>query len=138
MPARTRRLRIKTAGDGEVADLTGEMEAALSSSGIKDGVATVFVPGSTAAVTTVEFEPGLVQDLKEFFDRIVPKGQRYAHNRGGETNGHAHVRASLVGPSVSVPVIEGRLALGTWQQVILIDFDDRPRQRDVVVQITGD
>jgi secondary thiamine-phosphate synthase enzyme len=131
-------LKRKTQGNCDIADLTEELEAAVAASGIRDGIASVFVVGSTAAVTTVEYERGLVRDLKDFFERVVPESHRYAHNHGGESNGHAHVRASLVGPSISVPLVDGRLALGTWQQVVLIDFDDRPRQREVIVQVVGD
>lgn len=131
-------LRLKTQGRCDIVDLTEELEGAIAASGLKDGVATVFVVGSTAAVTTVEYERGLLKDLKDFFERVAPENHPYAHNHGGESNGHAHVRASLVGPSVSVPLADGRLALGTWQQVVLIDFDDRPRQREVLVQVVGD
>jgi secondary thiamine-phosphate synthase enzyme len=132
------RIKVKTKGDGDTVDLTGEVRSALEHSGIRDGVAVVFVPGSTAAITTVEFERGLLQDLKDAFERLVPAGHPYAHNHGGDSNGHAHVRASIVGPSASIPVEEGKLTLGTWQQIVLIDFDDRPRAREVVVQILGD
>lgn len=138
MTTHTRRLTLASRGDGDVSDLTGEVEAAAKESGVGTGLACVFVPGSTAAVTTVEYEPGLVADLKEAFDRLVPEGSRYAHNRDGETNGHAHVRASIVGPSVAIPIVDGRLALGTWQQVVLVDFDDRPRSREVIVQVVGE
>lgn len=138
MAVRTHRLKLKTQGNTHVADLTEELEAAVASSGIRDGVAAVFVSGSTAAVTTVEYERGLLEDLKDFFERVAPQDAPYAHNHGGESNGHAHVRASLVGPSLSVPLVGGRLALGTWQQVVLVDFDDRPRTREVLVQVVGD
>jgi secondary thiamine-phosphate synthase enzyme len=97
----------------------------------------VFVPGSTASITTIEHEPGMVSDLKSVMERLVPQDARYAHNHGGESNGHAHVRAAIVGPSVTIPIVDGRLALGTWQQIVLVDFDDRPRSRRVLVQVIG-
>jgi secondary thiamine-phosphate synthase enzyme len=138
MTVHTDRLRIKTAGDGDIIDLTPEIEGALQASGIRDGTVTVFVPGSTASITTVEYEPGLVDDLKRAFERLVPQGDRYSHNHGGDSNGHAHVRASIVGPGIAVPAEGGSLMLGTWQQIVLIDFDDRARSREVVVQVTGE
>lgn len=131
-------LRLKTKGNTDIVDVTEELAAAVASSGIRAGVATVFVAGSTAALTTVEYESGLLRDLKAFFERIAPQDARYAHNHGGDSNGHAHVRASLVGPSVAIPISGGKPALGTWQQVVLVDFDDRPRSREVLVQIVGD
>lgn len=110
----------------------------MAESGVVAGTATVFVVGSTAAVTTVEYEPGLVGDLKDALERLVPRDHAYAHNRGGDDNGHAHVRASVVGPSVSIPVLSGALATGTWQQVVLLDFDTRPRSREVIIQVVGE
>lgn len=138
MPVHTQRLTLNTNGDCDVVDLTGRLRDAVKASGVREGVATVFVPGSTAAVTTIEHEPGLVADLRSAFDRLVPADLPYAHNRGGESNGHSHVRAALVGPSVSVPILAGRPALGTWQQLVLIDFDDRARSREVIVQVVGE
>lgn len=138
MTVRTERLHLETRGDGDVVDLTKDVRTAVASSGVREGTAVVFVPGSTAGITTVEYEPGLAKDLRAAFERLVPQGDRYAHNRGGETNGHAHVRASIVGPSVAVPVTGGALVLGTWQQIVLVDFDDRPRAREVVVQTAGE
>ena len=108
----------------------------MAQSGVEAGAVTVFVPGSTAAVTTMEHEPGGVQDLRAALERLVPSEGDYAHNRmNADTNAHAHIRAAIVGPSETVPVRDGRLALGTWQQIVLVDFDDRPRQRTVVVQV---
>jgi secondary thiamine-phosphate synthase enzyme len=131
-------LRFSTEGDGDVIDLTEGVQRAVDSSGVEEGVATVFVPGSTAAVTAMEFEPGGVQDLREALDRLVPAQGDYAHNRlNADTNSHAHIKAAIVGPSESVPVRGGRLELGTWQQLVLVDFDDRPRQRTVAVQVLG-
>lgn len=138
MATHTERIRVETRGDGDLIDLTGKVRTAVAASGISDGTATVFVPGSTAGVSTIEFEPGLLADTREAFNRLAPHDQRYAHNHGGESNGHAHVRATLLGPSLTVPLVEGRLTLGTWQQIVLVDFDDRPRAREVVVQVTGD
>ena len=134
----THRITLSTRGDNDVHDLTDEVEAVSTQSGVRNGIVTVFVPGSTAGVTAIEYEPGMIKDLQEFLDRTAPAGARYNHNHGGESNGHAHVRAAFVGPSLTVPLIEGRLGLGTWQQIVLVDFDDRPRRRDVTVQVVGE
>jgi secondary thiamine-phosphate synthase enzyme len=132
----TGQLRFSTAGDGDVIDLTDGVQSVLDSSGVANGMVSVFVPGSTAAVTAMEFEPGGVQDLRAALDRLIPAEGRYEHNRlNNDTNSHAHIRAAIVGPSETLPVRDGRLDLGTWQQVVLVDFDDRPRQRTVVVQV---
>jgi secondary thiamine-phosphate synthase enzyme len=136
LPIHTGHLRFRTEGDGDVIDLTEGVESVLGQSGIEDGMVSVFVPGSTAAVTLMEYEPGGVHDLREALDRLVPREGRYEHNRlNADTNSHAHIRAALVGPSETVPVSGGRLQTGTWQQVVLVDFDDRPREREVVVQV---
>ncbi len=135
----TRRLRLATQGNNDVVNINGAVEAEVASSGVRDGVATVFVVGSTAGITTVEYEPGLVADLKDAFNRLAPASNGYRHNlTEGDDNGHSHVRAALLGPSVTVPFERGRLALGTWQQLVLVDFDVRPRRREVVVQIMGE
>lgn len=127
-----------TQGSGDAVDITDHVQRTVDEAGIADGQATVFVRGSTAAITTMEYEPGGVQDLKAMLDRLIPVHGDYEHNRlNHDTNSHAHQRASVIGPSLSVPVIGGRLALGTWQQVVLLDFDDRPRERIVVVQVLG-
>lgn len=129
-------LRLETAGDGQVVDLTEGVRSVVRTSGVAHGVAVVFARGSTVAVTTMEYEPGGVADLTELLDRLIPHAGDYEHNRrNADTNAHAHLRAAVIGPSESVPVVDGALALGTWQQVVLIDFDDRPRQREVVVQL---
>ena len=134
----TDEVKVKTKGDAEVVDITGKVAAVVEKHGIVEGSALVFVVGSTAALTTVEFEPGLVRDLPELFERLAPKGARYHHeDTWHDGNGHSHVRASLLGPSLVVPIVEGALRLGTWQQIVLVDFDNRPRQREVVVQLTG-
>jgi secondary thiamine-phosphate synthase enzyme len=132
----TGQLRFSTEGDGDVIDLTDGVQSVVRSSAVESGIATVFVPGSTAAVTAMEHEPGGVHDLRAALDRLIPAEGDYAHNRlNHDTNSHAHIRAAIVGPSETVPVRDGRLALGTWQQLVLVDFDDRPRQRTVIVQV---
>ena len=136
MPTTTRHLELSTRGHGHTLDLTGEVRRVLAEAGAREGTATVFARGSTAAVTTIEFEPGAVEDMGALLERLVPERGDYEHNRRNlDSNAYAHLRAALVGPSVSVPVEAGRLALGTWQQIVLLDFDDRPRERTVVVQI---
>lgn len=129
-------LRFSTEGDGDAIDITAGVQSVVAQAGVESGIASVFVPGSTAAVTTMEHEPGGVHDLRATLDRLVPRDRPYEHNRlNNDTNSHAHIRAAIVGPSETVPVRDGRLELGTWQQVVLVDFDDRPRQRTVVVQV---
>jgi len=129
-------LNVSTRGDADVIDITGEAQRIVSGASVGDGIATAFVRGSTAAVTTMEFEPGGVADLRALLDRLIPVEGDYEHNRlNRDTNSHAHQRASLIGASEQVPVSDGRLALGTWQQLVLIDFDDRPRDRTVIVQV---
>jgi secondary thiamine-phosphate synthase enzyme len=136
VPAHSGQLRFSTEGDGDVIDLTQGVQSVVESSGVRDGIVSVFVPGSTAAVTAMEFEPGGVRDLREALERLVPADLDYEHNRlNHDTNSHAHIRAAIVGPSETFPLRDGRLALGTWQQIVLVDFDDRPRQRTVVVQV---
>jgi secondary thiamine-phosphate synthase enzyme len=136
---KTARLSISTRGNGEILDVTGEVSKAVRGSGIGEGIAAVFVTGSTAALTTLEFEPGLVHDLKAAFERLYPRELEYRHHeRWGDDNGHSHVRASALGPSLVVPVSGGELTLGTWQQIVLVDFDTRPRSREFVVQTIGD
>jgi secondary thiamine-phosphate synthase enzyme len=129
-------LRFSTEGDGDVVDLTEGVQSVVSQAGVETGVVSLFVPGSTAAVTAMEYESGGIHDLRATLDRLVPREGDYEHNRlNADTNSHAHIRAAIVGPSETVPVREGRLAMGTWQQLVLVDFDDRPRQRTVVVQV---
>jgi secondary thiamine-phosphate synthase enzyme len=131
-------LRFSTEGDGDVIDITAGVRSVVAQAGVQSGIASVFVPGSTAAVTTMEHEPGGVHDLRQALERLVPREGPYEHNRlNNDTNSHAHIRAAIVGPSETLPVRDGRLELGTWQQVVLVDFDDRPRQRTVVVQVLG-
>ena len=139
MPIETKKISLSTAGDCDVKDLTDSVRAAVSESSINSGVVTVFVPGSTAGVTTIEFESGAISDLKRTFSKLIPEDIPYAHNeRWGDGNGHSHIRASILGPSISVPFSSSDLITGTWQQIILVDFDNRPRQREVVLQIVGE
>jgi secondary thiamine-phosphate synthase enzyme len=134
----TDRLEVSTRGEAEVLDLTDRVASKVAEHGLREGQAFIFVPGSTASLTTVEYEPGLVRDLPEFFERIAPRDHPYHHEQTWhDGNGHSHVRASLLGPSLTVPVQEGQLLLGTWQQVVLIDFDNRPRRRKLVIQLSG-
>ena len=130
---------LKTKGQDDCVDITDAIQQAVSRAKIRQGLATVFVTGSTAGVTTIEYEPGLVRDLKEAVRRLFPEDLRYAHHEsGGDENGFSHLRASFIGPSLTVPVAEGRLQLGTWQQIVLIDFDVRPRSRTFVIQLVGE
>lgn len=136
MPVHAEEVQLRTRGDADVIDLTGGVADAVVAAGIEAGTALAFVRGSTAAITTMELEPGGVHDLQALLDRLIPATGDYEHNRlNADTNSHAHQRASIVGPSEAVPVSGGRLALGTWQQLVLIDFDDRPRERTVLVQV---
>jgi len=135
----TQHIQLQTHGNTEIHDITDQVAGAVSASGLNDGIVTVFVQGSTGAVSTVEYEPGLVTDLQRFFERTAPQNIDYDHNRRWhDGNGHSHVRATLLGPSLTVPFTQGRLTLGTWQQIILVDFDVRPRSRTLVVQILGE
>jgi secondary thiamine-phosphate synthase enzyme len=131
-------LRLETSGEAHVIDLTEGVEAVVRQSGVAAGVVSVFVTGSTAAVTTMEYEPGGVADLRALVERLVPREGSYQHNvLNGDDNAHAHLRASVIGPSETVPLVAGRLVLGTWQQIVLVDFDDRPRRREVHVQVVS-
>jgi secondary thiamine-phosphate synthase enzyme len=130
------RLRMDTPGNGHIVDLTDGVVRVVSSSGVERGLVTIFATGSTVAVTTMEYEPGGVLDLQQLLDRLIPGRPDYEHNvRNHDTNAHAHLRAAVIGPSETIPLVEGQLALGTWQQIVLLDFDDRPRRRTVTVQI---
>jgi secondary thiamine-phosphate synthase enzyme len=129
-------LRLQTPGDGEVVDISEGVAHIVAASGADRAVVTVFAVGSTAAVTTMEYEPGGVRDLQALLDRLIPAEGEYEHNQlNHDSNSHAHQRASLIGPSETIPVVDGRLMLGTWQQIVLLDFDDRPRERTVSVQV---
>jgi secondary thiamine-phosphate synthase enzyme len=134
----TSTLSFSTSGDTDIIDMTRQVSEKVVTSGIEEGYVLLFVPGSTASITTIEYERGAVSDLKEAIERLAPEDKYYRHNeRWGDGNGHAHVRASLLGPSLTIPVINGRLALGTWQQVVFIDFDNHPRERRVILQLAG-
>ena len=131
-------LSLKTSGDTDVIDITSQVIRKVTESGIIEGQVLLFVPGSTASITTIEYESGVVQDLKEAVERVAPEGIFYRHDaRWGDGNGYAHVRAALLGPSLTVPLIDGSLVLGTWQQIVLVDFDNRPRDRKILVHISG-
>ncbi len=136
----TREIQVRTKGNCDILDVTGRAAGLVAESGVSNGTITLFNIGSTAGITTTEYEPGLVKhDIKAAFEKIAPVNCRYAHeDTWHDDNGHAHVRASLLGPSLVVPVVEGRLTLGTWQQIILVDFDTRPRTRTIVCQIIGE
>jgi secondary thiamine-phosphate synthase enzyme len=135
----TRRLEFSTRGDCDFHDLTPAVTRALEESRVRDGLVSLFTPSSTSSLTTIEFEDGALEDLRQAFQRLAPSDIPYRHNlRWGDGNGHAHVRAALLGPSLSLPVVDGQICLGTWQQIVFIDFDVRPRRRTVVVQILGE
>ncbi len=136
---KTRRIKFKTKGNCDVVNITEEVSRAIAQSDIANGIVTVFNVGSTAGVTTTEYEPGLVNyDIAAAFEKIAPEKARYEHEETWhDDNGHSHVRASLLGPSLSVPIVDGQMTLGTWQQIILVDFDTRPRTRTIICQIVG-
>ena len=135
----TKSIELSTEGFNDIIDITSQLQQIVSNSGFTEGQLMVFVPGSTAALTTVEFEPGLKKDLKEFFEEWIPMNRHYYHNdTWHDGNGYAHVRASMLKPSLNIPFTEKHLCLGTWQQVILIDFDNHQRHRNIVVQIIGE
>ena len=129
-------LRVETPGNGAVVDLTEGVRSIVARSGVQTGVAAVFAVGATVGVTTIEYEPGTVADLQALLDRLIPPEGEYEHNvRNHDTNAHSHLRAALIGPSETIPVVGGELGLGTWQQVVLVDFDNRPRERVISVQV---
>jgi len=135
----TRRYDIPTRGQGDAHDVTDRVGAALADSRLSAGLVTVFVVGSTAAVTTIEFEPGAIADLNRVFEMLAPRAAEYRHHlRWGDDNGSSHVRAALLGPSLTVPFADGKLALGTWQQIMLLELDTQPRTREIVVQLVGE
>ncbi len=135
----TQKFEVSTKGQGDARDVTGNVAAAVAASRTRAGVATIFVVGSTAGITTIEFEPGAIADLNGLFERLAPRGGEYRHHlRWGDDNGSSHVRAALLGPSLTVPFADGALTLGTRQQIMLLEFDTQPRRREVVVQIIGE
>lgn len=140
MAVQTHRLHLDSKGHCDVIDLTGSVQGALADGTIRDGIVTVFVIGSTASISTTEYEPGLVgRDLRVAFERLAPPGEEYLHEQTWQDdNGHSHVQATITGPSITVPLVQGELTLGTWQQIVLMDFDTRPRRREVVVQVIGE
>jgi secondary thiamine-phosphate synthase enzyme len=139
MPVKTFPLPLTSHGNAEVHDITSQVAKCVPQSGLKNGTVTVFCPSSTSGVTTIEYESGAVSDLKRLFDEIIPSNREYAHNaRWDDGNGHSHVRASLLGPSLTVPFVDGRLMLGTWQQIIYVDFDNKPRKRELILQVIGE
>ena len=139
MPVKTTSLSISTHGNADIHDITDQINGTVSKSGLTSGTITVFCPSSTSALTTIEHESGALSDLRRLFDEIIPENREYAHNaRWHDGNGHSHIRAALLGPSLTIPFVDGRLTLGTWQQVIYVDFDTGPRQRKLVVQLIGE
>ncbi len=139
MTVSCKRITIDTQGQGEIINVTSEIAREVGNSGINDGTVTVFIPGSTAGITTIEYEPGLVMDMKAMWERIIPSNINYEHNKAwGDGNGHAHIRAALLSPSIAIPFIHKRLTLGTWQQIVIVDFDVRPRSREIILQIMGE
>lgn len=139
MPIKTLSISLRTQGNADVHDITDQVAGNVQQSGLKDGIVTIFCSSSTSALTTIEYESGAVSDLRRLFEEIVPQQREYAHNeRWHDGNGHSHVRAALLGPSLTVPFVDGQLSLGTWQQIIYVDFDNRPRQRKLVVQLIGE
>ena len=139
MTVKTGSISLSTKTDTDIHDITDAIANVISNSGLKTGTVTVFCPSSTSALTTIEYESGAVSDLKRLFEEIIPQNREYAHNaRWHDGNGHSHVRASLLGPSLTIPFVEGQLTLGTWQQVIYVDFDNKPRRRELVLQMIGE
>lgn len=139
MSVTTQTIQLQTEGNADVLDITSQVVQAVKVSELHDGIVTIFCPSATSALTTIEYESGCISDLRRLFDEIVDPDRHYAHNaRWHDGNGHSHVRAALLGPSLTVPVVNGRLTLGTWQQIIYVDFDNRPRQRELIVQLLGE
>lgn len=139
MKVKTSSIPLNTHGNADIHDITDQIADAVSQSGLKNGTVTVFCPSSTSALTTIEYENGALSDLKRLFDEIVPPDREYAHNaRWHDGNGHSHIRASLLGPSITVPFVSSQLTLGTWQQIIYVDFDNKPRKRELIVQMMGE
>ena len=136
---KTGSIRLNTKGNADVHDITPQVARVVRDSEVKNGIVTIFCPSSTSALTTIEYESGCISDLRRLFEEIIPQNREYAHNaRWHDGNGHSHIRAALLGPSLTVPFVEGDLALGTWQQVIYVDFDVRSRHRELVLQIIGE
>lgn len=139
MTVKTKQLSFRTHGEGDILDVTRDVADAVVETELKNGIVTVFVPGSTGALTTIEYEPGLLKDLPDMLERMAPKNLAYEHEkRWHDGNGHSHVRASLIGPSLTVPFANGRLTLGTWQQIVFLELDVHSRNRNLVLQIIGE
>ena len=139
MPIKSFSIHLSTRGDADIHDITDQVAKHVTQCGLKDGTVTIFCPSSTSGLTTIEYESGALSDLKRLFDEIIPPNREYAHNaRWGDGNGHSHVRASLLGASLTIPFVDGRLTLGTWQQIIYVDFDNRPRKREMILQLIGE
>ena len=138
MPVVSDSIHVKTDGKAEVVDLTPNVSEALKTSKLKRGIVTVSVIGSTGAITTIEYEPGLIKDIPEIFEKLIPEGHYHHDATWGDGNGHSHLRSSLVGPSVTIPFQDKELVLGTWQQIVLIDFDNRSREREIFLQFVGE
>ena len=139
MPVNTLSIQLSTRGNADMIDITDQVQRSLSESGLSNGIVTIFCPSSTSGLTTIEYESGALSDLKRLFDQLAPPEQHYAHNAAwGDGNGHSHVRAALLKASLTVPFVNGRLTLGTWQQIIYVDFDIRPRRREIILQIMGE
>jgi secondary thiamine-phosphate synthase enzyme len=139
MMVETRSITLQTKGNADIVDITRQAANAVTDTGLKNGTVTIFCPSATSGLTTIEYESGCISDLRRLFDEIVDPARHYAHNaRWGDGNGHSHVRAALLGPSLTVPFVDGQLTLGTWQQIIYVDFDNRSRRRELVVQIMGE
>jgi len=139
MTVATSEIKFNTKGNGAVVDLTDEIASAVRNSSTSNGTVTVFAPGATSGITTIEYEPGLIEDLPEFFEKIIPSNKSYHHDlTWHDGNGFSHLRSALIGPDITIPFVSQRLTLGTWQQVVFLEFDNRPRQRKVIVQIMGE
>jgi secondary thiamine-phosphate synthase enzyme len=139
MVVKTDNIKLNTKGNADILDITDQVSRAVVESGLSDGVVTVFTPSATSGLTTIEYESGCISDLRRLFDEIIDPGRHYDHNaRWGDGNGHSHIRAALLGPSFSVPFVNSRLTLGTWQQIIFVDFDNRSRRRELVIQLIGE
>ena len=136
---KTAEINLHTSGPGDIVDITGKIAEAVAESGIISGTVTIFVPGSTAGLTTIEYEPGLLKDIPDLMEKLIPSDRSYQHDETWhDGNGFSHLRSALIGPDITVPFVGGKLTLGTWQQVVFLEFDNRPRSRTVVLQIMGD
>jgi secondary thiamine-phosphate synthase enzyme len=139
MPFKVHNIFVKTTGKTDIIDLTPHVQSKIEKSAVRNGAVTLFVPGSTGALTTIEYESGVINDLREAIERMAPEDLYYEHNeRWGDGNGYSHVRSALLGPSLHIPIVDGKLTLGTWQQIVLLDFDNRPRDRHIIMQMLGE